>query len=64
MEDVCMNTKSKSPDKPVEMYFEKKIGGTLYRVTNIHDGKVDLTKALEDLIVRKIIQQETEHITN
>ena len=55
-----MNTKSTSSDKPIEIYYEKKIGGTLYRVTNIHDGNVDLAKALEDFIVRKIIQQEME----
>jgi len=60
MEDVCMNTKSTSSDKPIEIYYEKKIGGTLYRVTNIHDGNVDLAKALEDFIVRKIIQQKME----
>ena len=49
------------PTKPLEIYYERKIGGTIYRVTNIHDGNVDLTKAIEDFIVRKILQKEAEH---
>ena len=33
---------------------EKQIGKTLYRVTNIYKGEIDLKKALEDLTIRKI----------
>ena len=36
---------------------EKQIGKTLYRVTSIYKGEIDLQKALEDLIVRKILRE-------
>lgn len=36
-------------------YYEKQIGKTLYHVTNIYKGEIELKKALEDLIVRKIL---------
>ena len=41
--------------KPIVNYLEKKIGKTLYRVTNVHKGEIDLAKTLEDIIVRKIL---------
>ena len=37
---------------------EKQIGKTLYRVTNVYKGEIELKKALEDLVVRKILHQE------
>jgi len=44
-------------DAPViTTYNEKKIGKTLYRVTNVYKGEIELKKALEDLTVRKILQ--------
>jgi len=54
--------KSKQPKeviaKPVTVYYERKIGNTLYRVTNVYKGEIELGKALEDLTVRKILQNE------
>ena len=44
--------------KPVTTYHEEKIKGTLYRVTSVYQGKIDLGKALEELTVRKILQRE------
>ena len=44
-----------SPKKPVTTYHEKEIGKTLYRVTSVHLGEIDLKKALEDLTVRKVL---------
>ncbi|MCL2169599.1 MAG: hypothetical protein FWB74_06210 [Defluviitaleaceae bacterium] len=44
--------------KPLTTYFEKKIGKNLFRVTSIYTGKIDLAKALEDLTVKKILQEE------
>ncbi len=44
--------------KPVTTYHEETIKGTLYRVTSVYQGKIDLGKALEDLTVRKILQTE------
>jgi len=43
---------------PITTYQEKKIGRTLYRVTNIYKGEIELGKALEDLTVRKILRDE------
>ena len=46
-------------DAPViTTYNEKRIGKTLYRVTNVYMGEIELKKALEDLTVRKILQIE------
>ena len=44
--------------KPVTAYHEETIKGTLYRVTSVYTGKIDLAKALEELTVRKILQRE------
>jgi len=41
-------------------YQEKQIGKTLYRVTSVYKGEIDLQKALEDLIVRKILRAHTD----
>ncbi|MDL2218589.1 hypothetical protein LJC27_08030 [Christensenellaceae bacterium OttesenSCG-928-M15] len=42
--------------KVVTTYHEKKIGKTLYRITSVYKGDVDLGKALEELTIRKAIQ--------
>jgi len=42
----------------ITTYHEKKIGNNLYRITNVYLGKIELSKALEDLTVRKILQDE------
>jgi len=42
----------------ITTYREKQIGKTLYRVTNIYKGEIELKKALEDLTVRKILHEE------
>ena len=47
-----------APVKPVTTYHEKKIGKTLYRVTSVHKGEIELGKALEDLAIRKILRSE------
>jgi hypothetical protein len=48
-------TEQATRPKPVTTYIEKQIGKTLYRVTNIHKGEIDLGKTLEEIIVRKIL---------
>jgi hypothetical protein len=44
--------------EPVTTYHEKNINGTLYRVTSVYKGEVELGKALEDLTVKKILALE------
>ena len=44
--------------EPITTYHEKKINGTLYRVTSVHKGEIELGKALEDLTVKKILALE------
>ena len=39
-------------------YHEIEIGKTLYRVTSLYKGEFELGKALEDLIIRKILSSE------
>ena len=46
------------PDPPFTTYHEQKIGNTLYRVTNVYKGEIDLGRALEDLTLRKILASE------
>jgi len=63
MEVGCMtsaiNTKKKqTPREPVITYHEKKIGNTLYRVTSVYKGEIELGRALEDLTVKKILALE------
>ena len=47
-----------TPKEPVTTYHEKQIGKTLYRVTSVYKGEIELGKALEDLTVRKILALE------
>lgn len=47
-----------STNKPITKYHERKISKTLYRVTSIYKGEIDFTKAIEDLIIRKILRDE------
>ena len=49
-----------APAELTTLYHEEKIGKTLYRVTSVHKGELDLARALEELIVRKILRSEIE----
>ena len=53
--------KKRTEKKPVTTYHEKMIKGTLYRVTSVYQGKVELGKALEEFTIRKILEQEREN---
>ena len=48
----------KSIAEPLATYHEKKVGKNLYRVTSLYQGELDLSHALEDLIVNKILVNE------
>ena len=48
--------------KPVKTYHEETLKGTLYRITSVYLGKVELGKALEGYTVQKILQQENNLI--
>ena len=37
-------------------YHEVKLGRTLYRVTSIYKGEIELGKALEELTVKKVLR--------
>ena len=52
---VC---KDKKQIEPVIVYHEQKIGKTVYRVTSVYLGKIELNKALEDLTIKKILRDE------
>lgn len=43
---------------PVTTYYEKRIGKTIYCVTNVYLGEIELGKALEDLTIKKILRDE------
>ena len=51
-------TATQSKTRPITTYHEETLKGTLYRVTSVYQGKIELGKALEDLTVRKILQRE------
>lgn len=53
-----MRNQSEKPafsKKSVTAYHEITIGKTLYRVTSVYKGEIDLRRALEDLTVRKAL---------
>jgi len=47
------------PVNQLTTYHEKKIDRTLFRVTSVYTGKIEIKKALEDLIVRNILRNES-----
>lgn len=49
----------KKKKEPVTTYHERKIGNTLYRITSVYMGEIELGKALEDLAVQKILSRES-----
>lgn len=53
-----MNLSENRKAEPITTYREKKIGNTLYRVTSVYKGEIELGKALEELTVRKILHSE------
>jgi hypothetical protein len=55
-QDIIETRRTKQ--KPVTTYHEETIKGTVYRVTSVYKGEIDLGKALEDLTVRKILMTE------
>ena len=42
----------------VKSYHEKRINKTIYRITSVYMGQFELGKAIEDLIVKKILRGE------
>ena len=38
-------------------YREQQIGKTIYRMADVYKGEIELKKALQTLIVRKILQE-------
>jgi len=50
--DACTKT---TESKPISTYHEKIIGKTLYKVTTIYKGEIDFKKAMEDSIIRRIV---------
>ena len=45
---------------PATDYYERKIGKTLYRVKCVYMGKIDFAKAMEEMIVRKVLRELQE----
>jgi len=54
MTKEAVESESESPST----YHEKIIGKTLYRVTTIYKGEIDFKKAMEDSIIRRIVNDE------
>jgi len=57
-----MESTTNKPNEPITTYHERKIGKTLFRVTSIHKGEIDLARALEDLTIRRILRQENNAV--
>ena len=46
-------------EKPqLTAHHEKMINKTLYIVTSVYKGEIDFAKAMEDLIIRKILRED------
>jgi hypothetical protein len=41
---------------PLTSYHEVTIGGTLYRVTSVYKGNIELKKALEELTISRALR--------
>ena len=51
-------------DQPVKQktsYKEKRIGNTVYCITNVYTGEKDLKAALEELAVRRAMADQSKH---
>ena len=48
----------------VTTYHERKIRKTVYRITSIHRGEIDLAEALEALIVKRILYGNSKEECN
>jgi len=53
-----MKFDEKKKSDSVKSYYEKKINKTIYRITNVYMGQFELGKAIEDLIVKRILRDE------
>ena len=53
------NKSAVAEPKQVTTYHEKKGGTTLYRITSIYKGEIDFAKTLEDLVVKKVLNENT-----
>ena len=42
--------------EPTTTYYEKKVGKTLYCVTNVYAGKFELGKLLEEIIIKRVLR--------
>jgi len=51
--DTVPNTQTSDE---VTSYQEVQVGRTLYRVTSVYEGKIDLGRTLEDLTIKKVLQ--------
>jgi hypothetical protein len=58
------NNKTKPAKTPLESYREIVVGKTLYRVTSVFLGEVELGKALEDLTVSRILRKIEDNRAN
>jgi hypothetical protein len=48
----------KNTNNPIAACNEKEIGRTLYRITSIYTGRLELKEALEELTVKRILRDE------
>jgi len=51
-----VNKNMPNSESTIETYEEIQIGKTLYRITSVFTGEVDFKNALEDLIVKQVLQ--------
>jgi hypothetical protein len=54
---ISTNPEADPKSEVCQTYHERKIGNTLYRITSVYLGEIDLGKALEDLVVRRVLRE-------
>jgi len=52
-------TLEKPKHQPVTTYHEQTVDKILFRVTSIYKGEFELSKALEDLAVQRILKNQS-----
>lgn len=56
-DDKSAAEKENKTTRPLTGYKEVRIGRTIYRVTSVYLGEIDLKETLEDLTIRNMLEE-------
>ncbi len=56
MDSQAAKTAASEMNRPLTSYHEVTLGKTLYRVTSVYKGDIELKRALEDLTISRALR--------